>query len=211
MNLNRWLLENGYLALKEKTGAPTMAKLFDRRSEYYGPYDWANTRAYALGLSKIYINLKGREPEGIVEEDEADALKDKIIAGLMALRDGEKPVISGVWKREEIWEGPRAHEAGDLQIGYAWGYRVSWQTSLGGADEPIIFDNLRNWSGDHCSFDPKLVPGVVFSNRKWKADNFRLVDIAPTVLEEFGVAVPEQMHGRNVFQKAAAVAWSGKE
>ncbi|MCA8911963.1 MAG: alkaline phosphatase family protein, partial [Planctomycetes bacterium] len=141
VNVNRWLQDNGYLELKEKTGAPTMEHLFDNDSGYYSPYDWSKTRAYALGLSKIYINLKGREPEGIVDPDDAESLKNEIIAKLEKLQDdaahGYAPVISVVKKREEIWQGDRLEEAGDLQIGYARGYRVSWQTSLGGADEPV--------------------------------------------------------------------------
>lgn len=195
VNLNRWLQDNGYLVLKEKTGAPTMAELFNTDSGYYSPYDWSKTRAYALGLSKIYINLQGREPEGIVEDTEAEALKAEIIAKLTAMRDddahGNAPVISVVKRREEIWEGERLNEAGDLQIGYATGYRVSWQTSLGGADEPIIADNLRNWSGDHCSFDPKLVPGVVFSNRKLDASRYGLIDVGLTAISYLGVPMPE--------------------
>ncbi|MBZ0136713.1 MAG: alkaline phosphatase family protein [Planctomycetes bacterium] len=194
VNLNRWLRDNGYLVLKGETGAPTMEQLFNTESGYYEPYDWSKTRAYALGLSKIYINVRGREPEGIVEPDDVAALKDEIIRKLEALRDtdrGNTPVISGVWKREDIWEGSRLEEAGDLQIGYAAGYRVSWQTSLGGADEPLIFDNLRNWSGDHCSFDPKLVPGVIFSNRKLDASRFGLIDVGLTAINHLGVPMPE--------------------
>jgi predicted AlkP superfamily phosphohydrolase/phosphomutase len=195
VNLNRWLEENGYLVLKEKTGAPTMEHLFDQQSGYYSPYDWSKTRAYALGLSKIYINLKGREPQGIVDPEDAESLKNEIIARLEKLKDDEAhnyaPVISVVKKREEIWDGPRLQEAGDLQIGYAYGYRVSWQTSLGGADEPIIADNLRNWSGDHCSYDPKLVPGVIFSNHRLKAKRFGLIDVGLTAINYLGVPMPE--------------------
>lgn len=195
VNLNRWLRDNGYLVLKHDTGAPTMEQLFNSESGYYEPYDWGKTRAYALGLSKIYINLRGREPEGIVDPADAEGLKDEIIRKLTALRDDEAhgfaPVISGVWRREEIWEGERLAEAGDLQIGYAAGYRVSWQTSLGGADEPLIFDNLRNWSGDHCSFDPKLVPGVIFSNRKLEAKRYGLIDVGLTAINHLGVPMPE--------------------
>ena len=197
VNLNRWLQENGYLVLKEKTGAPTMAQLFDNESGYYGPYDWSKTRAYALGLSKIYINLKGREPNGIVNEAEAEPLKTEIIAKLSKLTDdqahGYAPVISVVKRREDIWEGDRLNEAGDLQIGYARGYRVSWQTSLGGADEPIIADNLRNWSGDHCSYDPKLVPGVVFSNRKLDSTSYGLIDVGMTTLQYLNVPLPDTL------------------
>ena len=115
----------------------------------------------------------------------------------MALHDDEAhefaPVIGVVKRREEIWEGERLSEAGDLQIGYARGYRVSWQTSLGGADEPIIADNQRNWSGDHCSYDPRLVPGVIFSNRKLDASRFGLIDVGMTALQYLQVPLPDTL------------------
>jgi hypothetical protein len=206
VNLNRWLRDHGYLVLKRDTGAVGMDGMFNTKGGYYDPYDWSKTRAYALGLSKIYINLQGREPEGIVEQAGAEALKAEIIAKLTRLKDDEAhgyaPVISGVWRREDIWEGDRLGEAGDLQIGYAWGYRVSWQTSLGGADEPVIFDNLKNWSGDHCSFDPALVPGVVFCNRKLEAKRFGLIDVGITTINWLNVPLPQNLGGRD------AIAWT---
>lgn len=192
VNLNRWLLENGYIVLKDKTGSPDMTGLMEGESSYFASYDWSKTRAFAMGLTKIYVNERGRMPQGCVEPGaESEAVKDGIIAGLEALRHGQKRVIRKVWRKEEIWEGSRLGEAPDLQIGFNWGYRTSWQTSLGGADEEIIQPNLRNWSGDHCSFDPAIVPGVVFSNRKLNAQRFRLVDVGMTVLKIMQVPLPE--------------------
>ncbi|MCC6466620.1 MAG: alkaline phosphatase family protein [Planctomycetes bacterium] len=199
VNVNRWLIDQGYLVLKRDTGKVTMEHLFDNRAGYYEPYDWSRTRAYALGLNTIYLNLRRREPQGVVEPGaEAEKLRNQIMDKLRALRDdpahGGKPVFHGVWRREEVWQGPRIGEAGDILLGYDWGYRVSWQTTLGGANEPVIADNLKNWSGDHCSFDPALVPGVVLCNRPLAAPRLRLVDAGLTVLEYFGVPLPA---GRN--------------
>ena len=192
VNLNRWLLDNGYIVLKDKTGSPDMAALMSGQSNYFKKYDWEKTRAFAMGLTKIYINERGRVPHGCVESGaEAEAVKDEIIAGLRALRHGDKRVISNVWRKEEIWEGPLLSEAPDLQIGFEWGYRTSWQTSLGGADEELIQPNMRNWSGDHCSFDPAIVPGVIFSNRKFSCERFRLVDVGMTVLKMMHVPLPK--------------------
>jgi predicted AlkP superfamily phosphohydrolase/phosphomutase len=194
VNVNRWLEENGYLVLKERTGDPTMAGLFDGGAGYYGNYDWSRTRAYAHGLTNISLNLRGRDPEGIVNPGaEAEVLKDEIIAGLLALRDDGNPVFRRVMRAEDVWEGPRVPEAGDLQLGYHSGYRVSWRTSLGGADEPVIFDNRRNWSGDHCSFDPEVVPGVVFSNYPVRAERYSLMDVGLTALAWLGVPQPENL------------------
>lgn len=196
VNLNRWLRDNGYLVLREDTGDREMGGLFTQKSEYYGPYDWSKSRAYALGLSKIYINMKGREPHGIVNPGaETEALKTEIIRKLMRVRDPERDnahVFRSVKRREEIWSGPFVGDAGDLQIGFEWGYRVSWATSLGGADEPLIFDNTKNWSGDHCSFDPSVVPGVLFCNRPIDTTGPRLVDVGTTILGHFGAPLPTQ-------------------
>jgi predicted AlkP superfamily phosphohydrolase/phosphomutase len=192
VNLNRWLLENGYIVLKSKTGSPEMAGLMEGESSYFANYDWSKTRAFAMGLTKIYINETGRMPHGCVRPgQETESLKSELISGLKAIRDDGRPVISNVWRATDIWEGPRISEAPDLQIGFNWGFRTSWQTSLGGADEPIIADNLRNWSGDHCSFDPAIVPGVVFSNRVLNANRFRLVDVGMTVLRMMNVPLPK--------------------
>ncbi len=208
VNVNSWLRDNGYLVLKHDTGTVGMDGMFNTRGGYYDPYDWGKTRAYALGLNQVYINTKGREPEGIVEPADVEALKEELIGRLMQIRDdeahGRARVFSGVWRRQDIWEGDRLDDAGDLQLGYAWGYRVSWQTSLGGANESVVFDNLKNWSGDHCSFDPALVPGVVFCNRKLDASSFRLVDTGLTVIHWMGVPMPE---GRGRFD---GVPWTVK-
>lgn len=195
VNVNRWLRDNGYLVLKGEAGDVSMDGLFNTRGGYFDSVDWSRTKAYALSLSKVYLNLKGREPEGIVEPGaEAEALKTELIAGLMALRDDERHgnarVFRNVWRAENIWEGDRLPEVGDLQLGYDYGYRVSWSTSLGGANEPVIFDNLKPWSGDHCSYDPALVPGVVFSNRRLEGTRFHLSDTGLTALQAMGVPLP---------------------
>ena len=62
----------------------------------------------------------------------------------------------------------------------------------------IFTDNTKSWSGDHC-VDPRLVPGVFWSNRKISVEAPELVDIAPTVLDMFGVERPGYMKGRLLF------------
>jgi hypothetical protein len=86
-------------------------------------------------------------------------------------------------------------DAPDIILGYNRGYRVSWEAAIGQPTDRVFHDNVKAWSGDHC-IDPSLVPGVLFCNRKINSPQPRLMDIGPTVLDMFGVAVPAVMDGR---------------
>ncbi len=203
VNLNRWLLDQGYLVLKNQTRDVSMKDLYSPHNRYYDPYDWSRTRAYSMGLGKIFLNLKGREPSGIVAPGaQAHALIEEIRARLLSLEDDDpRPHFKGrrvfheIRRGNEIWEGPFVRDDADLMVGFSHGYRVSWQTALGGAHEQVISDNLRNWSGDHCTFAPSLVPGVVLCNHRIEAIELRLIDVGDSVLRYFGVE-PSAPRGR---------------
>jgi predicted AlkP superfamily phosphohydrolase/phosphomutase len=193
-NLNTWLLDNGYIKLKGDAGRNS--------SEPFANVDWTQTRAYGLGLNGLYINLRGRERNGIVEPGTAaDSLMAEIRAKLLAVQDpkAKLPVITRVDLASEAYQGSYAREGPDLIVGYNRGYRAGWQTILGAFPPEEIEDNTNPWSGDHC-MDYTLVPGVLLSNRKIAADAPALTDIAPTILEEFGIAKAKGMIGQSVFQ-----------
>jgi predicted AlkP superfamily phosphohydrolase/phosphomutase len=181
VNLNSWLHQNGYLALTEES-----------------TIDWPNTRAYCLGLSGLYLNLKGREAQGTVTD--AEALKTELIAKLTGLRDDEKneTAITHVYATNRLYKGPYLTAAPDLIIGYNEGYRTSWDAAVGKVTTQIIEDNPKAWSGDHC-VDPLLVPGVLFSSRKIDAEDPGIEDMAPTALNLFGLPTPLWMDGKSVF------------
>jgi predicted AlkP superfamily phosphohydrolase/phosphomutase len=189
MNLNAWLHQNGYLALlpgKTESG------------DWFEDVDWSKTRAYTMGLNGLYLNLKGRERQGIVETGvEAEALKEELRAKLDGLIDPASGTvgISGVFNCEGIYAGPYAENSPDLIVGYAGGYRASWDSVMGKVTSQIFEDNLKAWSGDHC-IDPRLVPGVLFSNQKIAEQKLALVDVAPTVLKMFGLALPSYFDGK---------------
>ncbi len=190
VNLNAWLLREGYLHLNEGASG---------EAEWLRDVDWSRTRAYALGLGGLYLNIRGREAQGIVAADEAEALRQELVGKLSGLVDDEtgETAITRVFETAKVNAGPYADVGPDLTIGYGRGYRVSWAAAQGQVAGLVFADNTRRWSGDHC-LDPALVPGVLFSNFPLDHENASLIDIAPTVLELFGVRAPGYMEGRSL-------------
>jgi predicted AlkP superfamily phosphohydrolase/phosphomutase len=191
-NLNTWLLNNGYIALQ--SGSVPDA------NEPFAEVDWSRTRAYGLGLNGLYVNMRGREREGIVEAAQADALLREIKQKLTEIRDPKdnSQVITRVDLASEVYQGPYARTGPDALVGYNRGYRAGWKTILGAFPPEVLEDNANAWSGDHC-MDYTKVPGVLLSNRKIDAQSPALTDIAPTILAEFGITKTKDMMGQSVF------------
>jgi predicted AlkP superfamily phosphohydrolase/phosphomutase len=196
-NLNSWLLENGYAR---------MLNPLDRGAAgYFMDTDWGRTRAYGLGINSLYLNLKGREPDGIVAPGaEAEALKTELIRRLTALVDPQtgETVMAHVYRPEDIYTGPCTALAPDLIVGYNRHHRASWDTILGKYPRDVLLDNRDPWSGDHC-MDAPLIPGVLLCNRAPAAADPRLLDLAPSILRAFNVPVPAAMTGRAELWPAA--------
>jgi predicted AlkP superfamily phosphohydrolase/phosphomutase len=185
VNLNAWLLREGYLALSGESG------------DYFEGVDWSRTQAYTFGLGGVYLNVKGREAQGIVEPDRAAALRRELAQKLTGLCDGDDLAIVRAYESSDIYRGPYLGAAPDLIVGYADGYRASWDAATGKVAECVFEDNDKAWCGDHC-VDPALVPGVLFSNRTIAAQDPGIEDMAPTALALFGVAAPAWMEGKSV-------------
>ena len=194
VNLNGWLLQEGFLTLKEGTSG---------NGEWLKDVDWSKTKAYSIGLTGMFLNLKGREARGIIEPgEEAKSVKREIISRLRGLRDEDRGAIGiqEVFDTTEVYEGPYSENAPDLIIGYASGYRISWDCATGMVSGPVFEDNVKAWSGDHC-VDPSLVPGILFSNFAIQSDDPSLLDIAPSALTMFGLEPPKHMEGKALFKK----------
>ncbi len=153
VHLNQWLIENGYLALKSNQNEQNLRSV-----------DWSLSQVYALGLNSLYLNLQGREGQGIVKPDEIEPLRQELRHALLDWRgpDGQ-PVVQQVYLREEAFHGPRLPDAPDLVVGYSPGYRASAETGLGKWEGQSIVENHDHWHSDHC-IDPQAVPGVLFAN-----------------------------------------------
>jgi predicted AlkP superfamily phosphohydrolase/phosphomutase len=192
VNLNTWLKENGYLHLKEDA---------EVSGDWFEAVDWSRTRAFSLGLTGMFINRRGRERSGVVAEgEEYEALKNELIEKLESLEDPQtgRRAILGVFAATDFFEGPYRFDAPDLLIGYDGGYRNSWECATGAVTSEVFSDNTKSWSGDHC-VDPRIVPGVLFSNRQITTETPNLVDIAPSVLKVLGQEPPRYMQGRPIF------------
>jgi predicted AlkP superfamily phosphohydrolase/phosphomutase len=196
VNLNAWLRDNGYLKMNDAADS----------GEYFAGVDWSATKAYAFGLTGIYINQIGRESKGIVQAADAAALRQEIIGKLTGLKDPDRncQAVHQVHDCHKEYSGPYVSNGPDVIVGYEKGYRASWENAVGRCDGPVFRDNDRPWSGDHC-VDPALVPGMLLCNRSISPVNPTVIssntapsilDFAPTILRLFGVPLPSYFDGR---------------
>ncbi len=206
---NTWLWQNGLLALKDGR------KPSEDLGEGFASVDWSQTYAYAVGLGGIYMNFKGREREGVVEDGtEAERVRQAIQNGLARISDTstQRAAVRSVSRREDLYSGPYATHAPDLLVNFHPGFRVSWESAVGGFANSLIADNMRKWSGDHI-VDPEAVPGILFVNRNLTTGAARagtpvhphanqvtpnIIDLAPTILNHLEVPVPETMEGKSL-------------
>ena len=202
VNINTWLWKNGYLKLRNgqaADGQRNLDELYSGSDVFWKNVDWSGTYAYAMGLGSIYLNLEGREPRGVVRAGEmAEIVLAKLKEGLLALKDPETgaSVVRSVCFGRDLYRGPFTGEAPDVIVGFQPGYRISWQTALGGIPPEVIEINARKWSGDHCSVDPAVTPGVLFTNRKLADGPVSILDAAPSILGAVQCPVPAEMEGK---------------
>lgn len=157
VHINRRLIDRGFLIPKEISGSGNILGI-----------DWARTRAYAIGLNSLYLNLSGRESQGIVSDGEKELVLNQIRQDLLTWQSQDgKSVIRRVVPRDEALVGPYAGYGPDALIGYAPGFRASSQTGLGGWEMDSIQVNSDHWGGDHC-IDSEAVPGSLFSSQGLK-------------------------------------------
>jgi predicted AlkP superfamily phosphohydrolase/phosphomutase len=191
-HLNTWLYENGYLELirPEELGQhPLLSNVF-----------WRRTKAYAIGINSLYVNMLGREAKGTVRRGQQyNDLIDEISEKLLAYRDPEtgEQVITTIYKNKDIYHGPYAKDAPDMVIGYNRGYRCSDESALGTLTTQVVTPNLGTWSGCHL-MDHNLVPGILVTNRRILVDDPDLKDLASTILNFYGIDPHPQMQGRVV-------------
>ena len=180
-NLNSWLRDNGYLVVRDSSRAMS-ANSFDN-------IDWARTRAYALGLNGLYINVRDREVNGIVSAGDRERLADEIGRRLKDVVDPStgSRVVTSVFARTTGSDVPEVRGfAPDLVVGFAKGVRASDESSLGVVTSDVFADNVSAWSGDHC-MDPAAVPGILLTSRRLRKSAPNLQSLAGAIVAEFGI------------------------
>ena len=117
-----------------------------------------------------------------------------LVARLTSVLDpaSNTPVISAVYRREDVYSGPLVSKAPDLQVGLVPGYAI-------GAAPRLFAANTRTWSAGHAAIDYRSVPGTLISSKATTTDNPRVMDISPTVLRYFGVPIPSEIDGTPLF------------
>lgn len=216
VNLNNLLWDLGYLKTKDDIapGDIVAGGSGRPRNNLLAFVDWSRTQAYSYGLGNVFVNLVGREPQGIVDPADYDALVASMQRDLLGAVDPAtgQPFVTSAHSREELYSGPWWKEGpatfksrgevvqgkdgrftehdgfADIFLGYRPTYRVSWGNTMGGLDASAVTDNTNRWSGDHVSVDPSHVRGILFSNRPLSEPaQPGLIDIAPTLLARYGV------------------------
>jgi predicted AlkP superfamily phosphohydrolase/phosphomutase len=202
VNYNSWLVEAGYLVLRGGAARKSLEALFSRGA-FWENVDWSRSRAYAMGLGDVYVNLKGRENGGIVAPGaEYEALRSELVRRLTALTDpknGER-AVSRVFKREDIYRRFDPRVIPDLIVTNTVGYRVSWQSSLGVPTADVFEDNHDVWSGDHCSVDPDLVRGILFASKPFSTERVPgIADVTASIRHLLAAPAPPDAAGRSLW------------
>jgi predicted AlkP superfamily phosphohydrolase/phosphomutase len=171
--------------------------------------DWSRTKAYCSEVlaspPSIWINLKGVKPQGTVNPEQYDTLVDFIIEKLAELKDPRtgKPVINRVYRRNEIFHGPFAHEGADLVLDW-WSEDSLFSTQPSfpeDTNKPALIirehrpSETSEWGGTHRLHGIVIAGGPAFK-RGAEIANARLIDIAPTLLHLLNIPVPEDMDGK---------------
>lgn len=211
--LNDWLAQHGWLHYNQKyargwdllrlTGSRIKrwlpSSLFWKAKQalpLFKTLDWTKTWAYA-GLpteNGIFLNVRGREPAGIIERgSEYERIREEIIAALKEWRDPwtGSPVMLRVYRREDVYKGPYTERAPDIVFELQPGYRVSEWKARGG-----VLEDASRWpwgiherEGIFAMSGPGIMPGT-------KIDQATIQDVAPTLLYALGLPIPDDMDGQ---------------
>jgi predicted AlkP superfamily phosphohydrolase/phosphomutase len=213
---NSWLLEKGFLHVKPEVEGK-------KRTYDTDDIDWSRTKAYSGWNPGIFVNLKGREPNGIVEYSEYEKLRDILIAELKTLKDPEGAQYTHIADRvENIYKGDYGFYAGDVQF---CGYRDSsgikvpgkkndgaYQIDFGGfGREGQIWDDPRRhftaYHGNALTSFIAVGPGIKKFNDV--SEKGHMMNVMPTIMHLYGLVPPPNFEGRimyEIFESASSYA-----
>lgn len=189
--LNEWLVEKGYLVLHERPDKPSRLEALK--------VDWARTTAWGSGgyYGRLFLNVRGREPQGLIPPEEYEATRDRLIAELEALPDHQgRPMGTRVLKPQDLYREVRGAAPPDLFVYFG---DLRWR-SVGtvGTGSIYTFENDTGPDDANHAPDGLLIargPGIPPSG---PVPGMNLIDVAPTLLRLSGLPVPPDMHGRPI-------------
>jgi predicted AlkP superfamily phosphohydrolase/phosphomutase len=176
--LNRWLVDNGYLRFKEN--AKSIEDIAD------------GSRAFALDPGRIYVNLKGKYPAGVVDAADRRTLLEEIKGGLSEITDEGNPVVKRIYERDEIFSGPCIESAPDLCVQSVYGYDLK-----GAVNKRDLMDR-EVFTGMHTQDDAMLFVNTAANSLR--SGKPHIMDVAPSILDSMGITVPESVDGRSLFR-----------
>jgi len=159
--------------------------------------DWSRTLAYSIGhVGQVYVNLKGRDPQGIVEPGaEYNEVRERVVETLRDLRHPEtgKPLVNRVIPGDQVAHGPYAHRGPDLHVVFDDYRAIAFP--LFATDSRLVTRQIRGDSGCHRLHG--LLIGWGEGVRPGRpVEGARIWDLAPTILHLMGLPVPDDMDGR---------------
>jgi predicted AlkP superfamily phosphohydrolase/phosphomutase len=188
INLTDWLVKEGYLVLKET--------LKEKKEFKLEMVDWSKTQVFAIGAyeGQIFVNLKGREPEGIVEEADYDSLISSLERKLKDIKgDDRSSLDTKIFKKKDYFKGKCENLAPDIIV-YFDNLHYGCNTTLIG-NETLWSPNTAKGSDDACHSRQGI---FVMNNGKTKGNlgEISYLDVAPTVLNLLGIKIPKDMNGK---------------
>lgn len=206
--VNEWLIREGLLVLREYPQEVTPFSRLD--------VDWSKTRAWSEGgyYARVFFNVKGREPDGVIEAGDYEAFRSDVAARLEATTDDRgKPLGTLVFRPDAIYREVR-NIAPDL-IAHFGG--LSWR-SIGGVGYRVLHVQENDTGPDDCNHSQHgaFILAAPNSTVHGEVHGAHLLDIAPTLLELGGYEVPDSMQGRSLLtgaptSAAPAISAAGEE
>lgn len=186
--LNEWLLQKGYLVLSEPPAAPGRLEQMK--------VDWSKTTAWGSGgyYGRLFLNVRGREPQGTVPPEEYEATRDRFIAELEALGDPDgKPIGTRVLKPEQLYKTVRGVSPPDLFVYFG---DLRWR-SVGtlGTGEIHTYENDTGPDDANHAYNGLLIASGPEIAAAGPVDGMQLMDVTPTILRLFGIDVPADLQG----------------
>ena len=187
--INEWLIQKGYLVLHDYPAVPTRLEALK--------VDWSRTTAWGSGgyYGRLFLNVKGREPQGLIEPEAYEATRAKIAAELEALPDHEgKPMGTRVLRPESLYKTVRGAAPPDLFVYFG---DLRWR-SVGtiGSREIYTFENDTGPDDANHAPEGMLIAAGPGIPHRGPVEKMQLMDVSPTVLKLFGLDVPADMQGR---------------